>query len=164
MPDLARLEAFVGTWTKSGRALASPFGPEATIAAVETFEWLPGGRWLVHRLDGRLGGKEMACVEVIGVEPDADVFVVESFYNDGTRNTWALIESNAGWILQGVWPIDDAERVTVRCAMTLRDDDTIAQEWEYSRDNSLWLPFWSTVLTPAGARRAADPDARVGTV
>lgn len=60
-PEHKRLEVFVGKWNQEGRAYDSPFGSAADISAVETFEWLTGGLFLVHRLEGQLGGVPIAA-------------------------------------------------------------------------------------------------------
>ena len=54
-PEHERLGPFVGRWTTTGRQYTGPFGPEAEFTATESFEWLTGGYFLIHRLEGRLG-------------------------------------------------------------------------------------------------------------
>ncbi|HEX6738032.1 MAG TPA: DUF1579 family protein, partial [Vicinamibacteria bacterium] len=61
-----RRELFVGSWKMEGRQHAGPFGPAARITATESFEWLQGGFFLVHRLEGRLESEPIACIEVMG--------------------------------------------------------------------------------------------------
>ena len=43
------LEVFLGKWKKAGRAHESPFGPAATVTAVETFDWLECRPLLLQR-------------------------------------------------------------------------------------------------------------------
>jgi hypothetical protein len=62
-----RLNVFVGTWHMEGQQCEGPIGPAANIRAVETYEWLPGEFFLVHRFEGRVGDVEAGCLEIIGL-------------------------------------------------------------------------------------------------
>jgi hypothetical protein len=55
-PALSRLNVFVGKWVTEGLIMESPAGPTATLKAVDTYEWLPGGFFLIHHVDGFDGG------------------------------------------------------------------------------------------------------------
>ncbi|NJO12318.1 MAG: DUF1579 domain-containing protein, partial [Gammaproteobacteria bacterium] len=65
-PEYERLEAFIGEWLLEGRQLDGPFGPPAQVSARQSFEWLPGGLFLIMRFDGRVGQTPAACIEVTG--------------------------------------------------------------------------------------------------
>jgi hypothetical protein len=53
-PVLKRLEVVVCEWSEEEQAFESPNGPAAKVTAAETFEWLPGELFLLHRLDRTL--------------------------------------------------------------------------------------------------------------
>jgi hypothetical protein len=143
------LGVFVGRWNMQGRALESPFGPAAPITAAETYEWLPGGLFLIHRFYGRLGGQEMACVEVTGAAPDGDGYAAHTFYNDGSRNEWRLRVSGGTWTLSGSWPHADRPR-PVRCTIAFNETrDAATLRWEYVEEGADWKTFWETSLTRA---------------
>ena len=148
-PELRRLEAFVGRWRKVGRALDSPFGPAARVTADETYEWLPGGFFLIHRLDGRLGDGEIACLETIGYDTSSGRYPVHSFYDNGTSNVWQASERGGTWTLTGDWKLEGGS-FPVRCTTVFdRSGDAMTGKWEYSRDGSAWTLFWDTTLTRA---------------
>ncbi|HEX5725277.1 MAG TPA: DUF1579 family protein [Longimicrobiaceae bacterium] len=148
MPDTPRLEAFAGTWHKVGRALDSPFGPAAAVTAVERFEWLPGGRFLVHRLDGRLGEAEMACIEILGADEQEEGYFAHTYYNDGRQNRWQVEEDGGTWTFRTELTFD-GKPFEVRCRMVFEDGgNRLTQKWEYS-GGSGWRLFWDTVLTRA---------------
>ena len=44
-----RLDVFVGKWNMQGQQYDGVIGPAAKITAVETYEWLTGGFFLVSR-------------------------------------------------------------------------------------------------------------------
>jgi hypothetical protein len=145
-PEHKRLEVFVGKWKTDGNAYDGPFGSAATISAEETYEWLPGGLFLIHRLQGHLGDDQMACIEIIGYDTSSETYLVRSFYNDGTRNVWQLRERDGIWTFSGDWKTN-RQTLHVRCTAAFKDAGrTLTGEWEYSGDGSSWQRFWDTTL------------------
>jgi hypothetical protein len=65
------LHVFVGTWTAEGQQYEGPIGPAASISALETYDWLTGEAFLVHRFEGRVGDGEAACIEIIASDAEA---------------------------------------------------------------------------------------------
>ena len=61
-PALKRLDFLVGNWEMRGEIEAGPAGPGGTTSGMESFQWLEGGFFLVHRWEGamRLGGGSTA--------------------------------------------------------------------------------------------------------
>lgn len=60
-PELGRLEPFVGAWATEGEMVADRPATRARFKATDTYEWLPGGHFLLHRISrpdgrGKLGG------------------------------------------------------------------------------------------------------------
>jgi hypothetical protein len=50
-----RLAVLIGKWKTEGRTREMPDAPAATIDAVDTYEWLPGGFGLLHVVDATVG-------------------------------------------------------------------------------------------------------------
>ncbi|MFI6478683.1 DUF1579 family protein [Nonomuraea sp. NPDC050663] len=48
-PALRRLDFLLGTWNLTGSTVEGPMGPSVPITGSETFEWMEGGFFLVHR-------------------------------------------------------------------------------------------------------------------
>lgn len=143
-PDIEheRLDAFVGKWHMEGQQLAGPAGPPASISAMETYEWLPGGQFLLHRFDGHIGDSPAACIEIIGFEPERRCYRAHTFYNNGQTNVWDIEHRNGQWLTLGDWTAG-GQPTKVRCTTTLGDDGTTMQaRWEHSRDGVKWETFW----------------------
>lgn len=150
--ELQQLERFLGTWTVRGRQLAGPVGPAADIAGTESYEWLQGGQFLVHRFDARLGDDAAACIEITGYDPPSGAYPTHTYYNDGRSNDWqGRFDERGRWILTGEWPMPDG-RATVRCTMEFTDGGaTRTARWESSKDGARWEPFWEVRATRAAA-------------
>jgi hypothetical protein len=146
-PEYRRLDVFVGKWKMEGLQYDGPFGPAAKVSAVETYEWLTGGFFLVHRLDGRLGDAEIACIEVIGQDASSQSYPRQSFYSDGKTNIWRTQEDNGTWTLTGDAPMED-KSLKVRSTTAFSDSgNKMTAKWEYSSDGSRWQTFWDVDAT-----------------
>ena len=72
-PDeaLRKLDRFVGTWEMKGRTLDSDVD---NVKARTSFEWLPGGHFLVQRFSADFMGMDIQSLEVIGYDPETEPF------------------------------------------------------------------------------------------
>jgi hypothetical protein len=59
--ELRRLEPLVGRWTVKGYAQESLAGPAGPVRSRESFEWLDGGYFLVHRYETHFGEQPVQC-------------------------------------------------------------------------------------------------------
>jgi hypothetical protein len=140
-PAHQRLDVFHGTWSAEGKQYESSFGPAAKLTAVDTYEWLQGGLFLVHRFQGRSGDADMACVEIIGVDPSGSGYRMHAFYNDGRINQWQLNERDGSWTISGTWDAAGPP-VHVRCTIVFKDSgNTRTGKWERSSNGSDWTTF-----------------------
>lgn len=139
----------VGKWHTEGAQLEGPLGPAAPFVAVETFEWLDGGRFLIHRMDGRFGRQPAACVEVWGKEEGGNL-TAHAYYNDGNTNTWNLDSVGDTLVLRGSWGQSPASTFQVRCTLSFTEaGNTLVGKWEQSRDGRAWKVFLETRSTKA---------------
>ena len=142
--SLNHLKPFTGKWLTTGQQYQSAVGPAAKITAVETYEWLPGDRFLIHRFDGLVGDEPAVCIEVIGRDAANEDYPVHTFYNNGVTAKWLLHERNGAWLLTGHWDI--AGKLTdVRCTLVFSDSgEAMAGRWEHAVKNGSthWVPFW----------------------
>jgi hypothetical protein len=145
-PEFRRMEPFIGTWLLEGEQYATDLGGAAKVEALETFEWLTGGHFVVHRFEGRVGDDPAACVEVIGYDEARGEYPVRTFYNDGRQNEWILRETGDSWTLAGEWV--GPEGVTrVRCSIELGDGGhSRTGIWQYEKDGG-WITFWDVRAT-----------------
>lgn len=159
-PGHQRLAAFLGTWTTEGRQLEGPIGPAAPITAIDTYEWLEGGFFMIHRFEGKVGDGSASCIEIIGHDPEAGTYPVYTFYNDGMKNEWTYRVEGRTWTLDGQWPDPNGgdAPMPVRCTLVLSEaGDTMDGTWASSPDDGQsWQTFWEvhSRRTPSASGRS----------
>ena len=138
------LDVFVGEWHMEGKQLAGPIGPDADITAVQTFEWLDGHAFLIHRFDGRVGDSRASCIEIIGYDRDTGTCRAHTFYNHGLTNVWDIEQRDGAWRLLGDWNLG-GNPLKARCTINFGNDNTtLSAKWECSSDGKQWQTFWDT--------------------
>lgn len=147
-PGLEALSPLVGKWHTEGAQLESPLGPASPFVAVETFEWLDGGHFLVHRLDGRFGNQAAACIEIMG--KNASGLFAQTFYNDGNVSQWKLEEQGQTLVMTGTWPSNAPDGFQIRYTMSVTElGNTLEGKWEYAKDGSSFQTFLEARATKA---------------
>ena len=140
--SLTHLNVFAGKWLTNGQQHQSAVGPAAKITAVETYEWLPGECFLIHRFDGRVGDDPAVCLEVIGRDAANEDYPVHTYYHNGVRNEWRLHERDGAWLLTGKWDIG-GKPTDVRCTLVFSEDgEAMESKWEYADGGHDWHAFW----------------------
>lgn len=134
-----RLEVFVGKWKHEGQSYGegqskeNPYDSAVKWTSEETYEWLSGGFFLVHRFDALLGGKEFKGIEIIGYDASSQSYFVQFFDNSGNRPTYLASVSEDTWTFTG-----EAQRATV---LFSDDNNTMTIHWDWKTDGENWLPL-----------------------
>jgi hypothetical protein len=138
-PEHRRLQPFVGTWRTQGVVRATAEAPELPFTAVDRYEWMEGGFFLLHHVEARMGGGRLVALEVIGWDAAAGTYCMRSWDSQGGTGT------HTGTLRDGVWTIEGAsERFTGRFS---DDGGTISGLWERSADGAAWEPWMDVTLT-----------------
>ena len=64
--SLAPLAPIIGRWRTSGTVLDDAGNLTAEISGTDVYDWLPGGHWIAHEADVRMGDQRVLVHEVIG--------------------------------------------------------------------------------------------------
>lgn len=148
-PEHRRLDTFAGKWNMEGQQFDGPIGPAAKISAVETYTWLTGGFFLVHRFDGRVGESEASCIEIIGHDASSRSYPTHSFYDNGITNEWQTTDRDGIWTRTGDWQMA-GKSLKVRLTTVFSDSgNTMLGKWEHLSDDSTWQTFWEAKATKA---------------
>ena len=140
-PELGRLDAFVGTWKTEGVIRAGEHGPESTFTAIDRYEWMEGGHFLLHHVDARMGGGHLTALEIIGYDAATGTYPMRSYDSQGNTGTHTATLHDGAWTFQG-----PSERFTGSFS---EDGGTITGLWEQSADGAAWTPWMDVVLTRA---------------
>jgi hypothetical protein len=105
------LKILIGKWINTGQTITTGEIPSVPILTSDTYEWVPGGFFVVHSAFGTIGDTAVGGVEILGVDGDAysstfydsfgNVHVsrleidgdVLRWFGDGTRSTVTLTDN-----------------------------------------------------------------------
>ena len=140
-PALKRLDAFVGNWNTKGEIKESPFGPADKLIGTDTYEWLAGGFFLIHRVDVHMGDQKNESIELIGYDASSNTYPMHSFDSQGNSIVMQARTTGDTWTFTGE---------TMRFTGTFsKDGKSISGKWEYLDDDSKWHHWMDVKLTKA---------------
>lgn len=141
-PEHARLGVFVGSWRTQGELLSdSPGGPATPLRATDRYEWLPGGFFLLHHVDARVGDAVVHALEVIGFDERRGEYFSHAYDGGGTMTTYAARLDGDRWRIEGA---------TERFAGAFSADrQLLTGRWERLVDGAGWVPWMTLTLTKA---------------
>ena len=133
------LDVFVGKWKTTGHTSPGALGPSTKIIGTDTYAWLPGGFFLVHRVDVRLNNEGMKALEIIGFDVPNQSYWTHAYDSLGNYNTYRAS------VQDGVWSFEkEGERATVLFSDTGK---SMTIKWEKSNDKTGWVPWMDMELT-----------------
>lgn len=133
-----RLEVFVGKWNTEGQVLTDSDIP-AKLIAVDTYEWLPGKFFLLHRVDAQIGEEKTEVLEIIGYDASSQTYRTHSFDSQGNSDTFQANLHDRIWTIEGKSARFKGEFSS--------DSNTLTGEWEQSSDGSNWKSWMNIKLT-----------------
>jgi hypothetical protein len=95
--ELRELDVFAGRWRTQGRVVASAAEEELEIVGTDAYEWLPGGYFMLHRVDVSIGEGSVRTLEVIGYDPVAKHYPTRFFDHRGNTGTYEATISDGVW-------------------------------------------------------------------
>jgi len=144
-PEHRRLEPFVGQWKTEGTIQATPTGPGQKFHAVDTYEWVPGGYFVLHRWDAHMPDGRTQGIEILGYDAARATYTVQSF--DSAGNSDAMTASVAGdaWTFEGK---------SLRFRGSFRDGgNRLVGEWDQRTDETAdWEHFMDVQLSKVNGR------------
>jgi hypothetical protein len=137
-PELERLDVFIGRWLTEGETVGGRDGPAQHIVASDVYEWVPGGRFVMHPAYGRIGEVGVGGLEVIGYDPATGQYVTHFFDSHGNILVETLSYRDGTWIWQGEH---------TRCTGVFSEDGkTLTARHERSDDGKHWEPSMKVTL------------------
>lgn len=142
VPALKQLDVFVGKWQAEGESFGEHTGGSASPenwVSEESYEWLPGGYFLLHRWDARVGSKEFTGIEIIGYDEATGTYFARMFDNMGNKPEYSIRQEDGAWIFTGT-----SSRATVRESI---DGSTMEWKWEQQKAGGDWQPLCNRTAT-----------------
>jgi len=137
-----RLGALVGRWKTRGSLTAAAGDAASSIESTDTYEWLPGGRALLHRVRALVGDEELEGAEILGYDPARRTYVAQYFGTDGPATYEASLANEYGGLVLKMR--SESERFT---GMFSEDGNTIEGHWELLDGDSHWQPRMDVTLS-----------------
>ena len=155
--DLDRLEALIGHWRTEGKVLGEGGAQVATIRGTDTYEWLDGRHFVIHRVDVEVGAVRVVAIEMIGQpEPGSGVFQARAYDNQGAiTDMTATVDADGVWTFRGgpdvadaAAPADGSSATEVRATLTVAPDGSrMHAHWERSIANLGWQSWMKVDFT-----------------
>jgi hypothetical protein len=134
------LECFVGVWNTQGRIMPTQDAAEQLLVATDTYEWLPGKRFMLHRVDARLGTEVSRSIEVIGWNGNVGELFSTSYDDKGLTSHFHCKLEGQEWIIDG-------DGIRFRGSFN-HDHKRLSGTWE-KLANSKWESWMDIELTKA---------------
>ena len=138
-----RLEVFIGNWHAEGTSYgdgqdaADPRAAGVTWTSDESYEWLPGSFFVLHRWDAQMGKHEFKGAEIMGYDEAEGGYFTRMFDNAGHHPDYA------GSVDGDVWNFTEAQ---TRATVKVQDGgDKMTFNWEWKNGGSKWLPLCDRV-------------------
>jgi hypothetical protein len=140
------LQVFIGKWFAQGQSYAegqnnrTPYASAVPWTSDESYEWLPGNFFVLHKWNAKAGDRIFIGTEIIGYDKSEGKFFTNFFDNAGFHPIYAAIcEGN-------IWNFTEPN---TKAKVTINDKDTMTFNWEWRNEGSDWMPLCDRV-----ARRA----------
>lgn len=139
-PDqLHPLSGFVGSWKTSGTIPGAKESAAIKVEGTDTYEWLPGGFFLLHQADVMIGNNRSQTFEVIGTDKNTGKFTMQYYNNKGESGSMTATEQDGTWRFQG-----DALRFT---GSFKNSGHEFSGQWEQLNETKQWVHLMDIKLT-----------------
>lgn len=138
MTERSNLDAFIGRWNTSGRIVGTGTSTPIEINGYDTYEWLAGGFFIVHKVDVFVGTDRKESLEIIGYDEKTNTFPMHFFDNQGSSGLMQASFNN------GVWTFLSP---SMRFTGAFSENGTnLSGVWEQSNDGKNWIPWMEVIL------------------
>lgn len=137
--EIQRLDLFVGKWKTEGETHASAEAPAVTVTGMDTYEWMAGKFFLVHRANRHIGNEELNTIKFIGYDASIQTYTCHCFDSRGNSDLLQADFHDPIWTIKG-----KSSRFT---GMLASAGNTLTGKWEQSSGGLNWLPWMDVKLT-----------------
>lgn len=95
------LSVLAGKWITHGTIRATGDAKSSELSAIDQYEWLPGGFFMLHTVDALIGGTVSQSIEVIGYDAKQSCYVTRSYDDQGTSEGFTALLAGRAWSIDG---------------------------------------------------------------
>ena len=134
-----QLSRFVGRWNTEGKIPAKNTTPEVKIIGTDTYEWLPGEYFLLHKVDVLVGDDKNETFEVVGFDKLIGKYTMRHYDNKGNSGYMTATYDKGVWIFLGE---------TLKFTGGFKNEDKeFSGIWEQLTNDKNWTHFMDIILT-----------------
>ncbi|HYF70696.1 MAG TPA: DUF1579 family protein [Ohtaekwangia sp.] len=130
---LQQLDKFVGQWNTTGKILPTATTLEIKISGTDTYEWLPGKYFLLHKANVLMGDEKIETFEIIGFDIEKNIYTMQHYDSQGNSGFMSATHIGNNWTLQG-----DSLKFT---GGFKSDHKEFSGRWEQLNPNGSWADF-----------------------
>ncbi|HEY3406254.1 MAG TPA: DUF1579 family protein [Ohtaekwangia sp.] len=130
---LKKLAFLIGKWDTRGTITKDA---SILIKGTDTYEWISGNCFILHRVDVLMGDEGTEVTEIIGYDQGRGQYFLTSYDNTGAVVTMQATLDDSGVLKLG----NDQMRATLHRG----DDGNLNAKWELFEDT--WQPWMEIVL------------------
>ena len=148
VPELKKLDVFVGSWRLDGIMKPSSMGPGGSMTENETCQWMEGGFYLVCHSDYKSSMGNGVGLSVMGYSPDDKAFTYREF------NSFGEFDDSRGSLDGDTWTWTNEEKMdgaTMKGRFTIKM--TSASSYTFTFDMSQDGTKWSTVMDGKASKK-----------
>src|SRR6187549_972149 len=132
--QLTKLSFLIGRWHTIGEVLQNIPNAPKVIRGMDTYEWISGGFFILHRVDVFIGNERTEGIEIIGYDKNQKSYFMKSFDNQGEATSmYAVLEK------PGVLKLGDKKMQATLTAN--KSGNTMIAEWKLSENGKTWKPW-----------------------
>jgi hypothetical protein len=135
------LGRFAGQWTTEGQVLPSANKAGIEVKGTDTYEWLPGGFFLLHKVDVKIGEEKVQTLEIIGFDESANHYTMQHYDNKGNAGLMTATLMDNLWIFRG-------ESLLFKGGFS-KEDTVFSGVWEQLNSEKVWVPYMNIRLVRA---------------
>ena len=132
------LSVFAGKWITQGSIRATDEAASVELRAIDRYEWLPGGFFMLHQVDALIGTTASQSIEVMGYDAQQACYVTRSYDDQGTSDGFTAQLKGRAWSIDG-------EKVRFRGAFDA-SCSILAGTWEQRNSQGRWHPWMDIKL------------------
>lgn len=137
--QLKKLNFLIGKWHTQGEILWGGSFNSKIIRGMDTYEWVAGGFFILHRVDVFMGNERTEAIEIIGYDEIRKSYFMKSFDNQGLSITmYAVLEK------PGVLKFGDNKMKTVLIAN--KAESSMSAKWDISENGKTWKSWMNIQL------------------